>query len=110
MKNIFKISSLTLLFFTMVFCGQKKENIVIDGSSTVYPITQAVAEEFMKINKNYNVTVAISGTGGGFKKFCAGETDISNASREIKKKQKWINVKKTTSNTSNFQLLMMLLA
>lgn len=86
MKNLLKISGLTLLFFTMVFCGQKKkENIVIDGSSTVYPITQAVAEEFMKINKNYNVTVGISGTGGGFKKFCAGETDISNASREIKK-------------------------
>ncbi|MCX7810307.1 MAG: PstS family phosphate ABC transporter substrate-binding protein [Leptospiraceae bacterium] len=85
MKNLLKISGLTLLFFTMVFCGQKKENIVIDGSSTVYPITQAVAEEFMKINKNYNVTVGISGTGGGFKKFCAGETDISDASREIKK-------------------------
>lgn len=85
MKNLLKISGLTLLFFTMVFCGQKKENIVIDGSSTVYPITQAVAEEFMKTNKNYNITVGISGTGGGFKKFCVGETDISDASREIKK-------------------------
>ncbi len=60
---------------------------MIDGSSTVYPITQAVAEEFMKVNTDYNVTVGISGTGGGFKKFCNGETDISDASREIKKSE-----------------------
>lgn len=57
--------------------------ISIDGSSTVFPITEAVAEEFQKANK-VNVTVGISGTGGGFKKFCAGEIDISNASRPIK--------------------------
>ena len=59
--------------------------IKIDGSSTVCPITEAVAEEFQKIEKGKTrVTVGISGTGGGFKKFCNGETDISNASRPIK--------------------------
>jgi len=59
--------------------------IKIDGSSTVYPITEAVAEEFQKIEKGKTrVTVGISGTGGGFKKFCNGEVDISDASRPIK--------------------------
>jgi phosphate transport system substrate-binding protein len=58
--------------------------IKIDGSSTVYPITEAVAEEFQNKNQNLRVTVGISGTGGGFQKFCAGETDISDASRPIK--------------------------
>ncbi len=61
--------------------------IQIDGSSTVYPVTEAVAEEFQKANKGIKVTVGISGTGGGFKKFCRGETDISNASRPILKKE-----------------------
>ncbi len=60
--------------------------IKIDGSSTVYPITEAVAEEFQKAKKNViKVTVGISGTGGGFKKFCRDETDFSNASRPITK-------------------------
>jgi phosphate transport system substrate-binding protein len=59
--------------------------VKVDGSSTVYPITEAVAEEFQKVEKGaVLVTVGISGTGGGFKKFCAGETDISDASRPIK--------------------------
>ena len=58
--------------------------VKIDGSSTVYPVTEAVAEEFQKAKKGaVRVTVGISGTGGGFKKFCRGETDISNASRPI---------------------------
>ncbi|MDZ4383336.1 MAG: PstS family phosphate ABC transporter substrate-binding protein, partial [Thermodesulfovibrionia bacterium] len=62
--------------------------IKIDGSSTVYPITEAVAEEFQKAKKgSIRVTVGISGTGGGFKKFCRGETDISDASRPILKKE-----------------------
>jgi len=60
--------------------------IKIDGSSTVYPITEAVAEEFQKSQK-VKVTVGESGTGGGFKKFCRGETDISNASRPISQKE-----------------------
>ena len=58
------------------------ELIEIDGSSTVYPITEAVAEEF-QASGGARVTVGISGTGGGFKRFCRGETDISNASRPI---------------------------
>jgi phosphate transport system substrate-binding protein len=62
-------------------------NIKIDGSSTVYPITEAVAEEFKKAAPNVNVTVGISGTGGGFKRFAVGETDISDASRPIKKEE-----------------------
>ena len=61
--------------------------VQIDGSSTVYPITEAVAEEFQKANKGVKVTVGISGTGGGFKKFCRGEIDISDASRPILKKE-----------------------
>jgi len=60
--------------------------IKIDGSSTVYPITEAVAEEFQKAQK-IKVTVGESGTGGGFKKFCRGETDVSNASRPILQKE-----------------------
>jgi len=62
--------------------------IKIDGSSTVYPITEAVAEEFQKAKKNaIKVTVGISGTGGGFKKFCRDELDISDASRPITEKE-----------------------
>ncbi len=60
--------------------------IKIDGSSTVFPITEAVAEEFQTSKKGaVKVTVGISGTGGGFKKFCRGETDLQNASRPIQK-------------------------
>jgi phosphate transport system substrate-binding protein len=58
-------------------------SVKVDGSSTVFPVTEAVAEEFQKANRNLKVTVGISGTGGGFKKFCRGETDIQNASRPI---------------------------
>src|SRR5512134_3242412 len=58
--------------------------IQLDGSSTVFPISEAVAEEFQKANPNVRVTVGISGTGGGFQKFCRGETDISDASRPIR--------------------------
>lgn len=62
--------------------------VKVDGSSTVYPITEAVAEEFQKARKGaVNVTVGISGTGGGFKKFCRGEIDIANASRPIFRKE-----------------------
>ncbi|NBD33742.1 MAG: phosphate ABC transporter substrate-binding protein PstS family protein [Cyanobacteria bacterium] len=58
--------------------------VAIDGSSTVYPIQEGLAEEFQKDNPDYRVTVGVSGSGGGFEKFCRGETDISNASRPIK--------------------------
>ncbi len=58
--------------------------ISIDGSSTVFPITEAMAEDFMADNSDVSISVGVSGTGGGFKKFCAGETVISDASRPIK--------------------------
>lgn len=64
--------------------AQSRNLISIDGSSTVFPITEAIAEEFMGTNSDVNISVGVSGTGGGFKKFCAGETVISNASRPIK--------------------------
>jgi len=67
--------------------GQESEvkgEVKVDGSSTVYLITEAVATNFKKLHPKVNVTVGISGTGGGFKKFAAGETDISDASRKIK--------------------------
>lgn len=64
------------------------QTVKIDGSSTVFPITEAVAEDFQKAKKGaIRITVGISGTGGGFKKFCRGETDISNASRPILKSE-----------------------
>ena len=62
--------------------------IEIDGSSTVFPITEAVAEEFHKLHPQMRVNVGVSGTGGGFKRFVAGETQISDASRPIKDSEK----------------------
>lgn len=58
-------------------------SIAIDGSSTVFPISEAMAEEFQKANPGVQITVGASGTGGGFEKFCNGETQISDASREV---------------------------
>ena len=67
---------------------QLRGQVALDGSSTVYPVTEAVAEEFQRATRGkVPVTVGISGTGGGFKKFCRGETDVSNASRPITKKE-----------------------
>jgi phosphate transport system substrate-binding protein len=66
------------------FAGGLKGKVRIDGSSTVFPVTEAVAEEFQKVNRKVRVTVGISGTGGGFKKFSTGQTDINDASRPIK--------------------------
>ncbi len=62
-------------------------DVEIDGSSTVFPISEAVAEEFRRVAPRVRAQVGISGTGGGFKRFCAGETDISDASRPIKDKE-----------------------
>jgi phosphate transport system substrate-binding protein len=77
------LSLLASLVISQAFAGDK---IAIDGSSTVFPITEAVAEEFQTSKKGaVKVTVGISGTGGGFKKFCRGEIDIQNASRPIQK-------------------------
>lgn len=67
--------------------GRLTGTVSIDGSSTVFPITEAVAEEFRTVQPDIRVTVGVSGTGGGFKKFIAGETDISDASRYIKQKE-----------------------
>ncbi len=64
-----------------------KGEINIDGSSTVYPITEAVAEEFRAVHPRVKVSIGVSGTGGGFKKFTRGETQISDASRPIKQKE-----------------------
>ncbi len=72
---------------TVQASGTLSGTVAIDGSSTVFPITEAVAEEFRKVQPNVRVTVGVSGTGGGFKKFMAGETDISDASRYIKQKE-----------------------
>src|SRR5690606_29470965 len=63
--------------------GNLSGSIQIDGSSTVYPVTEAVAEEFRAEAPDVKVTVGVSGTGGGFKKFVRGESDINNASRAI---------------------------
>ncbi|NJN86878.1 MAG: PstS family phosphate ABC transporter substrate-binding protein [Leptolyngbyaceae cyanobacterium SL_7_1] len=62
-------------------------SISVDGSSTVFPVSEAMAEEFMAANPGVRVTVGTSGTGGGFEKFCAGETQVSNASRPISEEE-----------------------
>jgi phosphate transport system substrate-binding protein len=79
-----------LLIASTGFAGSAlKGTVKVDGSSTVFPITEAVAEEFGKVkaHRRVRVTVGVSGTGGGFKKFLAGETDINDASRPIKQKE-----------------------
>src|SRR4030066_1964620 len=79
------LSLIVIIALSTAAMTHAAEVIKVDGASTVYPITEAVAEEFQKIEKGKTkVTVGISGTGGGFKKFCNGETDISDASRPIK--------------------------
>lgn len=104
-KKTNQISKLILgaaVVFTLASCGGNKEKsedgipeetslsgeIKIDGSSTVYPITEAIAEEFRAEAPDVKVTVGVSGTGGGFKKFARNETAISDASRPIKDKEK----------------------
>ena len=67
--------------------GHLRGTVTIDGSSTVFPISQAMAEEFQKQSPHVKVVVGTSGTGGGFKKFIAGETDINDASRPISEKE-----------------------
>jgi len=97
-----KLTTIIVAALLMVACGNKKEKkenvnadnkmvsgtIKIDGSSTVYPITEATAEEFRTVAPKVKVTIGVSGTGGGFKKFSRAETDISDASRPIKDKEK----------------------
>ena len=81
--NTLLVSSLFLLS-----AAAHAQVVKVDGSSTVYPITEGVAEDFQKSKKNaIKVTVGISGTGGGFKKLCRGEIDVQNASRPILEKE-----------------------
>ncbi len=89
MKSIAQTIAGTCAFaaFALAPLAAVAQVVKIDGSSTVYPVTEAVAEEFQKANKGLKVTVGVSGTGGGFKKFCRGETDISNASRPISRSE-----------------------
>jgi phosphate transport system substrate-binding protein len=88
MASILMAGALTAL--ALVACGGGASgdglsgDIEVDGSSTVFPITEAVAEEFRRGEPGVQVNVGVSGTGGGFKRFVAGETDISDASRPIK--------------------------
>lgn len=83
-KSMAALLSLATLGLSAVPFAAQAQTVKVDGSSTVFPITEAVAEEF-QIQKRgkVRVTVGIAGTGGGFKKFCRGETDISDASRPI---------------------------
>ena len=87
-KGVLLISLLIIAVLGISVKIAKAQIIQIDGSSTVFPITEAVAEEFQKAKKGkVKVTVGIAGTGGGFKKFCRGEIDISDASRPILKQE-----------------------
>ncbi len=88
-KRMLQSAVLSMGALALLSVPAKAQQIIkIDGSSTVYPITEGVAEEFQKAKRGaVRVTVGISGTGGGFKKFCRGETDISNASRPILAKE-----------------------
>ena len=78
--------------------------VTIDGSSTVYPITEAVAEEFQLANTGVQVPTSLSGTGGGFKKFCVGETDINDASRPIKAEDEGEGLACTKNNIEYVEL------
>jgi phosphate transport system substrate-binding protein len=79
-------------------------SVTIDGSSTVFPITAAVAEDFQIANPGVQASVALSGTGGGFKKFCVGETDINDASRPIKAEDEGEGLACTANNIEFVEL------
>ncbi len=94
MKTVFSYAKLSLGalvcsgLFSAAAVNAQTPIVKLDGSSTVYPVSEAVAEDFQKSKKGaVKVTVGISGTGGGFKKFCRNEIDIANASRPILKKE-----------------------
>ena len=86
--NSLALTGVALAMLAVAQVPARAQVIKVDGSSTVFPITEAMAEDFQKSTKGkVRVTVGISGTGGGFKKFCRGETDISDASRPILAKE-----------------------
>ncbi len=87
MVSLFKKTAAVAVLAMSSTVAMAQEQIRIDGSSTVYPVTEAVAEEYQKEQGSAKVTVGISGTGGGFKKFVRGETDIQDASRPILEKE-----------------------
>lgn len=93
MKKALSIVLLTGIIFVSTGCGQSSNDqrlsgvVKIDGSSTVFPITEAMAEEFNSVQPRVRVPIGVSGTGGGFSKFVANEIDISNASRPIKEEE-----------------------
>lgn len=107
MKNWRKIlmSALMIIlsFFLLTQCvmgsGQTREKIKIEGSSTVFPITSFVVDDFSGMHKGVNITISENGTGGGFKSFTKGNTDINNASRKIKDKEKKEAVENDVSYT-----------
>ena len=90
-KTLTFLSTALAVITMLAACGGDAGNeadgltgeVIIDGSSTVFPIAEAVAEEFQIAHRGVRVSVGISGSGGGFSRFCAGETDVSNASRPI---------------------------
>lgn len=85
----FAMTAIALTITASASTVSARDLVKIDGSSTVFPITEAMAEEFQKAERGKTmVTVGISGTGGGFKKFCRGETDIADASRPIKESER----------------------
>ncbi len=86
-RRFLAATTLLAIGVSLVGCGPRAESIKIDGSSTVYPISEAVAEEYQKVKPGVRVTVGYSGTGGGMKKFTAGEISICDASRGIKDKE-----------------------
>jgi phosphate transport system substrate-binding protein len=98
MKSVYLLAVMSLILVFAAACGNKSENgaaggdlsgkIKIDGSSTVFPIMEAVSEEFQAANPDVQAPVGVSGTGGGFEKFVRGELDLANASRPIKDEEK----------------------
>ena len=81
------VSAVSIFSLAPASAERLRGTVSIDGSSTVFPISEAVAEEFLAVQPRVRVTVGVSGTGGGFKKFLAGEIDINDASRPIKMKE-----------------------
>jgi phosphate transport system substrate-binding protein len=84
---VFITGAVCLIGVGAAYAAKLSGKVSLDGSSTVFPISEAVAEEFQAVNSGVKVTVGISGTGGGFKKSCVGEIDISDASRPIKQSE-----------------------
>ena len=86
-KTIFLVIALVFVTNTSTAAEGLSGTVSLDGSSTVFPISEAVAEEFLAVQPHVRVTVGVSGTGGGFQKFLIGEIDINDASRTIKTKE-----------------------